>query len=243
MTWRRLDIVMVELGIASTRSQAARLIEDGHVTVDGLLADKAARKIPTGVDIAVRDAELVGRGGAKLRGALDAFGISVASKRCIDIGASTGGFTQQLLSGGADRVVAVDVGHNQLDQRLLADIRVENHEGVNARYLRVGEFGERFDVVVADLSFISLTLVAQGVTNVASDDADLALLVKPQFEVGKDHVGRTGLVTDPDLHQRAIDAVVAEFNMFGWHLRQTVESPVVGGDGNQEFFVWLRKKS
>jgi 23S rRNA (cytidine1920-2'-O)/16S rRNA (cytidine1409-2'-O)-methyltransferase len=147
------------------------------------------------------------------------------------------------LSGGADRVVAVDVGHNQLDQRLLADIRVENHEGVNARYLRVGEFGERFDVVVADLSFISLTLVAQGITNVASDDADLALLVKPQFEVGKDHVGRTGLVTDPDLHQRAIDAVVAEFNMFGWHLRQTVESPVVGGDGNQEFFVWLRKKS
>lgn len=241
--WRRLDMVMVESAMATSRSHAARLIADGYVTVDGRQADKAARKVAPDARIAVVNADLVGRGGLKLRGALDTFGFSVAGKRCLDIGASTGGFTQALLERGADRVVAIDVGHDQLDTRLVEDPRVENHEGINARHLQEGDFGERFPVVVGDLSFISLSLIADGVANVAAPDADLVFLVKPQFEVGKDLVGRTGIVSDPDLHRSAIVRVSGAFELANWHLCETVESPVVGGDGNREFFIWLRKKS
>jgi 23S rRNA (cytidine1920-2'-O)/16S rRNA (cytidine1409-2'-O)-methyltransferase len=241
--WRRLDMVMVESGMATSRSHAARLIADGAVTVDGWMADKAARKVPPDALIRVANADLVGRGGLKLRGALDAFGFSVAGKRCLDIGASTGGFTQALLERGAERVVAIDVGHDQLDTRLVGDPRVENHEGINARYLQEGDFGNRFPVVVGDLSFISLLLVVDGVANVAADDGDVVLLVKPQFEVGKELVGRTGIVSDPNLHRSAVAGVARAFELADWHLRETVESPVVGGDGNREFFVWLRKKS
>ena len=241
--WRRLDMVMVESAMATSRSHAARLIADGYVTVDGRQADKAARKVAPDARIGVVNADLVGRGGLKLRGALDTFGFSVAGKRCLDIGASTGGFTQALLERGAERVVAIDVGHDQLDTRLAEDPRVENHEGINARHLQEGEFGERFPVVVGDLSFISLSLIADGVANVATDDADLVFLVKPQFEVGKDLVGRTGIVSDPDLHQTAIARVARAFELVNWHLCETVESPVVGGDGNREFFIWLRKQS
>lgn len=240
---RRLDLVMVESAMASTRSHAARLIADGLVTIDGHVADKAARKVPSDAQIAVRDGNRVGRGGLKLRGALDIFGFSVKGKRCVDVGASTGGFTQVLLEREAAQVVAIDVGHDQLDARLRADSRVINHEGVNARHVAFGDFGEPFPVVVADLSFISLTMVAEGISNIAADDADVVLLVKPQFEVGRDHIGRTGLVIDGELHRQAIARVVAEFEAFNWQLRMTVESPVVGGDGNQEFFVWLRKRS
>ncbi len=240
---RRLDLAMVDSAMAFTRSHAARLIADGLVTIDGRVADKAARKVPPDAQIAVRDGNRVGRGGLKLRGALDTFGFSVEGQRCVDVGASTGGFTQVLLERGATQVVAVDVGHDQLDARLRADPRVINHEGVNARHVAVGEFGEPFPVVVADLSFISLTLVAEGISNMASGDADVVLLVKPQFEVGREHIGRTGLVTDGELHRQAIARVLAEFATFNWQLRMTVESPVVGNDGNQEFFVWLRKKS
>ncbi len=181
--------------------------------------------------------------GSSSRGALDTFGISVTGKRCLDIGASTGGFTQALLERGADRVVAIDVGHNQLDARLVEDPRVENHEGVNARYLQMGDFGNRFPVVVGDVSFISLALIVDGVANVAAEEADLVFLVKPQFEVGKDLVGRTGIVSDPDLHCAAIASVAGAFGLANWSFRETVESPVVGGDGNREFFIWLRKKS
>jgi 23S rRNA (cytidine1920-2'-O)/16S rRNA (cytidine1409-2'-O)-methyltransferase len=241
--WRRLDMVMVESGMATSRSHAARLIADGSVTVDGWMADKAARKVPPDALIRVANADLVGRGGLKLRGALDAFGFSVAGKRCLDIGASTGGFTQALLERGAERVVAIDVGHDQLDPRLVGDPRVENHEGINARHLQEGDFGNRFPVVVGDLSFISLLLVVDGVANVAADDGDVVLLVKPQFEVGKEQVGRTGIVSDPNLHRSAVAGVTRAFELADWHLRETVESPVVGGDGNREFFVWLRKKS
>lgn len=241
--WRRLDMVMVESALATSRSHAARLIADGSVTVNGRVADKAARKVASDARIAVANADLVGRGGLKLRGALDTFELSVDAKRCLDVGASTGGFTQTLLDRGARQVVAIDVGHDQLDARLIHDPRVENHEGINARYLQVGDFGDRFPVVVGDLSFISLTLIANGVANVATDDADLVFLVKPQFEVGKDLVGRTGIVSDPDLHQAAVGRVAAAFELAGWQLRETVESPVVGGDGNREFFIWLRKKS
>lgn len=228
--------------MATSRSHAARLIADGDVTVDGRLADKAARKVAPDAVIAVANADLVGRGGLKLRGALDTFGFSVRAKRCLDIGASTGGFTQTLLDRGARQVVAIDVGHDQLDARLINDVRVENHEGINARYLQVGDFGDRFPVVVGDLSFISLTLIADGVAKVAADDADLVFLVKPQFEVGKDSVGRTGIVSNPDLHRAAISRVAGAFELVNWRLRDTVESPVVGGDGNREFFIWLGKK-
>ena len=242
MTWQRLDLTMLEAGLVETRSHAARLIADGRVRVDGTLADKPARKVPAGAALEVVDAQLVGRGGYKLRGALNHFGLSVCDARCLDLGASTGGFTQQLLTAGAAHVVAVDVGHSQLDARLLADRRVSSHEGVNARYLEAGQFGEPFDIIVADLSFISLTLVASGLLAVAADDADLVLLVKPQFEVGKDHVGRTGLVTEPHLQAGAVDRVTSHFALLGWDLQQSVESPVMGGDGNREFFVWLRKR-
>ena len=241
--WRRLDMVMVESAMATSRSHAARLIADGYVTVDGRVADKAARKVAPDARIGVVNADLVGRGGLKLRGALATFGFSVTGKRCLDIGASTGGFTQALLERGADRVVAIDVGHDQLDARLVEDPRVENHDGINARYLQVGDFGNRFPVVVGDLSFISLALIVDGVANVAGDDADLVFLVKPQFEVGKDLVGRTGIVSNPDLHSAAIASVAGAFDLANWRLCETVESPVVGGDGNREFFIWLRKKS
>ena len=242
MTWDRLDVVLVERGMATTRSHAARLVVDGCVTIDEVVADKPARKVPPGASVGVVDGELVGRGGRKLRGALTAFGLDPDGARCLDLGASTGGFTQQLLLRGAHRVVAVDVGHNQLDQRLIDDPRVDNREGINARYLVRGDLGEPFDLVVVDLSFISLTMITQSIVDLVHPEGDVVALVKPQFEVGPDHIGRTGLVVDPRLHAQAIADVGAAFAVHGWEVRETVESVVIGADGNQEYFIWVRKR-
>lgn len=214
------------------------------MTVPGVIAPKPSTLV--GTDTAVTVVEpgrrFVGRGGEKLAFALDEFGIEVDGAHAIDLGASTGGFTDCLLQAGAAHVVAVDVGYNQLDYRLRTDDRVMSLERTNARTLDVGLLETPFDVVVGDLSFISLELVMGTIDDLAGEQSDVVLLVKPQFEVGKAEVGRGGVVRDPRLWRRAVDRVVGAAARHGLMLRGLVASPLRGASaGNREFLVWLRR--
>jgi 23S rRNA (cytidine1920-2'-O)/16S rRNA (cytidine1409-2'-O)-methyltransferase len=184
----------------------------------------------------------VGRGGLKLEAALDNFHVDVREYVCLDVGASTGGFTDCLLQRGARRVVAIDVGHNQLDWRLRSDPRVESREGVNARYLRREDFAELFDLAVMDVSFISATKVLPAIVPLLKKNGRLVVLIKPQFEVGRGEVGKGGIVTDPAKHARVIDEVNLVTNELGFDTRGVIESPVHGADGNLEFLVVYEKR-
>jgi 23S rRNA (cytidine1920-2'-O)/16S rRNA (cytidine1409-2'-O)-methyltransferase len=189
--------------------------------------------------------DYVSRGGHKLAGALAAFGpagLEVAGRRCLDAGASTGGFTDVLLRAGAREVVAVDVGYGQLAWPIRQDARVRVHDRTNIRDLTVDLVGGRVDVVVGDLSFISLELVLDALVSVTSDDGDLALMVKPQFEVGKDRVGKGGVVRDLDLRAEAVTAVAGSAARRGWGAQAVTTSPLPGPSGNVEYFLWLRKR-
>jgi len=244
----RLDAELVRRKLARSREHASELIAAGRVTVSGNRATKPATGVTTDVAIVVTEdpdrPDFVSRGGHKLAGALAAFeplGLSVKGRRCLDAGASTGGFTDVLLRNEARQVVAVDVGYGQLAWRLQQDERVVVHDRTNIRDLSLDVVGEPVDVVVGDLSFISLELVLDALIRVTSPEGDLALMVKPQFEVGKDRVGKGGVVRDPALRAEAVNAVAAAAARRGWGARAVTTSPLPGPSGNVEFFLWLRR--
>ena len=244
----RLDAELVRRNLARSREHASDLIAAGRVTVSGARATKPATGVTTDVAIVVRedpdDPDYASRGGHKLAGALDVFepvGLRVAGRRCLDAGASTGGFTDVLLRREAREVVAVDVGYGQLVWRLQQDPRVVIHDRTNVRELTVDMIDGPVDVVVGDLSFISLELVLDALIGVTAPDGDLALMVKPQFEVGKDRVGRGGVVRDPDLRAEAVNAVAAAAAERGWGAQAVTTSPLPGPSGNVEYFLWLRR--
>ena len=247
----RLDAELVRRGLARSRDHAAELIADGRVTVSGARATKGATAVTTDVAIVVTadpgipgGVEYVSRGGHKLAGALAAFeplGLVVAGRRCLDAGASTGGFTDVLLRHGARRVVAVDVGYGQMAWRVRQDERVEVHDRTNVRDLDHEIVGEPVDLVVGDLSFISLRLVLDPLLAVTAADGDLVLMVKPQFEVGRERVGKGGVVRDLALRIEAVEDVAAAAEARGWGARAVTVSPLPGPSGNVEFFLWLRQ--
>lgn len=230
--------------MAPSRERARADIAAGRVIVGGAPAEKASRLVaPTEpVRVAGDGPRFVSRGGEKLDAALDHFGIDVAGRPALDIGASTGGFTDCLLQRGASRVVAVDVGHGQLHQRLRVDPRVTVLERTNVRHLTAeGLSGERFPVVTADLSFISLRTVATNLVALATPDGDLVVLVKPQFEAGRVEASRgRGVIRDPDVWDQVVTDVAAAFVAQGSDMIGTMRSPLTGADGNVEFFLHLR---
>ncbi|KRA27260.1 MULTISPECIES: TlyA family RNA methyltransferase [unclassified Nocardioides] len=243
----RLDAELVRRGLAPSRERAAQLIADGRVKVSGVVATKPATGVTTDLAILVLEGEhgpdYVSRGAHKLLGALTAFGaqgLTVSGRRCLDAGASTGGFTDVLLRAGAEEVVAVDVGYGQLDWSLQQHERVRVHDRTNVRSLTSDDIGGPVDLVVGDLSFISLVLVLDALLGVTRADGDLALMVKPQFEVGKDRVGKGGVVRDPELRAEAVLAVAHAAAARGWGARAVTVSPLPGPSGNVEFFLWLR---
>jgi len=244
----RLDAELVRRGLARSREHAAELIANGRVKVAGARAAKAATGVTTDVAIVVAQdpdrPDYVSRGGHKLAGALAAFGplgLEVRGRRCLDAGASTGGFTDVLLRAGAAEVVAVDVGYGQLAWSLRTDERVRVHDRTNIRDLTAGTIGGPVEGVVGDLSFISLELVLGALTGVTREDGDLALMVKPQFEVGKDRVGKGGVVRDLALRVEAVAGVAAAAARRGWGARAVTTSPLPGPSGNVEYFLWLRR--
>lgn len=244
----RLDAELVRRRLAPSRERAAQLIADGRVKVSGAVATKAATGVTTDVAIVVAEGEngpdYVSRGAHKLAGALEAFvplGLQVSGRRCLDAGASTGGFTDVLLRAGAGQVVAVDVGYGQLHWSLQQDDRVVVHDRTNVRTLTTEVIGGPVDLVVGDLSFISLALVLDALLGVTKDDGDLALMVKPQFEVGKERLGKGGVVRDPDLRAEVVLDVAHAAAARGWGVRATTVSPLPGPKGNVEFFLWLRR--
>src|SRR5512139_243920 len=242
---RRLDAELVRRGLARSREQAARLIEQGLVQVHGQTAGKAASQVDTGAPIVVSEPaegpEYVSRGGHKLAGALQAFpGADPAGRRCLDAGASTGGFTDVLLRAGAAHVVAVDVGYGQIAWSLRTDDRVTVVERVNIRDLVPEQVGEPPSMVVADLSFISLRLVLAPIQRCVRPDADYLMMVKPQFEVGRERVGAGGVVRDPALRAEAVLDVAAYAQTIGLGVEGVTASPLPGPSGNVEYFLWLR---
>jgi 23S rRNA (cytidine1920-2'-O)/16S rRNA (cytidine1409-2'-O)-methyltransferase len=242
----RLDAELVRRGLARSRDQAAELIAAGRVEVGGSAAAKAATQVAVDAAITVREAEAgpeyVSRGGHKLAGALAAFtGLPVAGRRCLDAGASTGGFTEVLLAAGAAEVVAVDVGYGQLAWSLRSDTRVTVLDRVNVRALRPEQVAPPPELVTADLSFISLTLVLPALVACAAPDADFVLMVKPQFEVGRGNVGAGGVVRDPALRQSAVAGVAQAAAALGLGAAGVTPSPLPGPSGNVEYFLWLRR--
>lgn len=243
----RLDAELVRRGLARSRDHASELIGDGKVTVRGMVASKPATGVEAGAAIVVKDTDDPGwasRGAHKLLGALAIFepdGLTVTGRRCLDAGASTGGFTDVLLRAGASTVVAADVGRGLLDWRLRTDDRVSVLDRTNVRALTVEQIGGPVDVVVADLSFISLRLVLPALAGCAGDGADLIPMVKPQFEVGKNRLGSGGVVRDAELRVEAVCEVLATAAGLGLSTRGVVASPLPGPSGNVEYFVWLRR--
>ena len=240
----RLDAELVRRGLARSREQAADLIESRSVLVGGIPASKPASQVDAETSIVlqgVRD-DFVSRGGHKLAGALEAFKeILVEGKRCLDAGASTGGFTDVLLRNGAAQVVAVDVGYGQLAWELRQDPRVIVLDRTNIRHLTGEMIGEPIDLVVADLSFISLTLVLPALAAVSKPDADFVLMVKPQFEVGRERLGAGGVVRDPELRRAAVLDVAESAYDVGLGTLGIAASPLPGPAGNVEYFLWLRR--
>lgn len=242
----RLDQALVARGLARSRTHAAALISEGRVSSAGQVLAKASLQVEDSKDLAVEHSEqdsYVSRAGHKLAGALDAFpGIAVAGKRCLDAGASTGGFTDVLLRRGAAHVVAVDVGHNQLVPQLRSDPRVEVHEGLNVRYMSAADIGGTVALTVADLSFISLTMVVLPLALSTEPGGDLVLMVKPQFEIGKDRLGRTGVVNSERERRMAVEKVADAALDAGVDLCGLAASPLPGQDGNVEYFLWIRRR-
>jgi 23S rRNA (cytidine1920-2'-O)/16S rRNA (cytidine1409-2'-O)-methyltransferase len=242
----RVDAELVRRGLARSRQQAAELIGAGRVSVDGMPAAKPATAIAVSAILTVETAgerSWVSRGAHKLIGALDAFALTVDGRRCLDAGASTGGFTEVLLARGAREVVAADVGYGQLAWSLRTDTRVTVLERTNVRALTADAIGGPVDLVVADLSFISLSTVLPALTACASAEADIVPMVKPQFEVGKDRVGAGGVVSDPQLRTDAILSVARRAAELSWHTVAVTASPLPGPSGNVEYFLRLRART
>jgi 23S rRNA (cytidine1920-2'-O)/16S rRNA (cytidine1409-2'-O)-methyltransferase len=241
----RLDQLLVSRGLAPTRERARALILAGQVTVNGQPATKAGHDVREDADVVLArpDHPYVGRGGLKLAHALDVFAIDVSGRVALDIGASTGGFTDVMLQRGARQVVALDVGHGQLDWGLRNDPRVVVREHVNARYLPEDDLPGPFDLVTIDVSFISLRQILPVVPPRLARDGHVVALVKPQFEAGRDDVGRGGLVTDPLVQARVLEEVRQAARALGLTPMADTPSPITGSAGNQEFLLHLRLKS
>ena len=239
----RLDAELVRRGLARSRDHAVDLIESRSVLVSGIPASKPATQVDPETSIVlagVRD-DYVSRGGHKLAGALDQFSaVTVAGRVCLDAGASTGGFTDVLLKRGASKVIAVDVGYGQLAWELRQDSRVVIHDRTNIRTITPDLIGEKVELIVADLSFISLTLVIPALLSVAKPDADFLIMVKPQFEVGREKLGAGGVVRDAALRREAVRAVATAAEELGLGTLGVVASPLPGPSGNVEYFLWLK---
>ncbi|MGK2308370.1 TlyA family RNA methyltransferase [Cutibacterium sp. V947] len=241
----RLDQALVDAGLARSRTLATRLVREGRATVNGVVVTKPAAKVSSSDDLAAEDEVWVSRAAHKLIGALDVLDVEVPA-RVLDAGASTGGFTQVVLSRGAQLVHAVDVGHGQLSPVLREDPRVIVHEGLNLRDLTsadlvtAGHF-EPVDLIVGDVSFISLTMIMEPISAVMSSEGFMLLLVKPQFEVGRKALGAHGVVIDPKLRAQAVATVSDKAEELGWAVRDECDSPLPGQDGNVEHFVLLER--
>jgi len=240
----RLDTLLVDRGLAASRDRARALILAGSVRVNGQPATKAGLSVPLDVEVSVAtpDHPYVGRGGVKLAHALDTFGIRVVGCSALDIGASTGGFTDVLLQRGAARVVALDVGHGQLDWKIRSDPRVDVIERKNARTLTLADLPRApFQIVTIDVSFISLRLILPVVPPLLDTASDVIALVKPQFEAGRAEVGKGGIVRDPSVHARVLEDVAAAADALGLRRAGTTESPISGMEGNREYLLHLQK--
>ena len=240
----RLDVYLQSTGFAKSRTKAKEYIDSGLVTVNGITVKKASYEIGE-ADVAAVDTpkdEYVGRGAHKLEGALAAFGISPSGKKCIDVGASTGGFTEVLLRHGATSVTAVDSGHGQLDASLVADARVTNAEGCNARYMTADEVGEGYSLAVMDVSFISQTYIFPALFPLMDETGVLVTLVKPQFELDAKSVGK-GVVTKADSRHRALVRVYEAALVHGYYVKDAIISPIRGGDGNTEYLFLIQRGS
>ena len=236
----RLDRLIVERGLAESREKAQALIMAGEVRVNGQKAAKPGHAVEEGctVEVLARP-PYVSRGGFKLAGALRHFALDVTGKVCLDIGSSTGGFTDVLLQAGAARVHAVDCGTGQLDWKLRTDPRVVMHEGINARELTFEDIGELVDFLCCDVSFISVTLILPAATRLLQPGGQMVILVKPQFEVGKGQVGKGGIVREPELHRAACEKIEHAVREIGFETA-IVESPITGAEGNKEFLLYAR---
>ena len=242
MKRERIDKLLVERGLAESRTKAQAMVMAGVVLVNEQRVEKPSDQIAPDSDIRIKHADdptsrYVGRGGLKLEAALREFQIDVHGLVCIDVGASTGGFTDCLLQNGAAEVFAIDVGHNQLDWRLRSHPRVTVREGINARYLEPDTFPVSFDLAVIDVSFISVTKILPSVLLVLKDRASLVVLIKPQFEVGRGEVGSGGVVRDEEKRIKAVDKVHEFAATLGLDLKGTIESPITGAEGNIEYLA------
>jgi 23S rRNA (cytidine1920-2'-O)/16S rRNA (cytidine1409-2'-O)-methyltransferase len=238
----RIDILLVERGLATSRQRAQALLLAGNVRVDGARITKAGTRVSTGarIEVAGESNPYASRGGLKLEGALNDFGISPQGRICLDVGSSTGGFTDCLLQHGASKVHAVDVSIDQLDWKLRQDSRVIPIER-NARYLLSEDIGDRPTLIVADVSFISVAKIIPAIAAIAAPGADFLILIKPQFELEKRDVGKGGIVRDPALHEKAIQQVVAAASAAGLEMMGVKPSRLPGAEGNQEFFLHARR--
>ena len=241
----RLDLLLVAQGLAPTRARAQNLIREGKVCLNGKVLSKASSSLPqdTALEVTGHDHPWVSRAALKLVQGLDAFDLSVSGLTCLDVGASTGGFTQVMLARGARKVYSVDVGHGQLAQVLRDDARVVNLEGLNAKDLGVEHINEPIDLIVSDVSFISLEKALPQALALCGSQAHLCALVKPQFEVGKGRVGKGGIVKDPALHEEVCTRLSNWLaDQPGWHVIGLTDSPITGSDGNKEFLLVGRKQ-
>lgn len=242
MKGERIDKLLVERGLAESRTKAQAMVMAGVVLVDEQRVEKPSQQIDPSSTIRIKGGDdptsrYVGRGGLKLEAALREFQIDVAGLTCLDVGASTGGFTDCLLQHGAKRVVSLDVGHNQIDWRLRNDARVEVREGVNARYLKPEDFEEKFDLAVMDVSFISATKVLPAIPPLLAEGGALVTLIKPQFEVGRGEVGGGGVVRDAAKRARVVEEVNDAARAIGLEVVNVIESPIQGAEGNIEFLA------
>jgi 23S rRNA (cytidine1920-2'-O)/16S rRNA (cytidine1409-2'-O)-methyltransferase len=236
----RLDVMLAERGLAESREKAQALVLAGEVLVNGAKAQKPGQGVaPDALLEVLSRPPYVGRGGLKLRAALDRFGIEVTGRVCLDVGSSTGGFTDCLLQHGAARVHAVDVGAGQIDWKLRSDPRVVLHERLNARYLRHEDIGEPIGLAVCDVSFISVTLILPAVAPLLQPEGEMVILVKPQFEVGREQVGKGGIVRDPQLHASACQRIEDAVRRMDYRT-EIIESPILGAEGNKEFLLYAR---
>jgi 23S rRNA (cytidine1920-2'-O)/16S rRNA (cytidine1409-2'-O)-methyltransferase len=241
---QRLDVEMMRRGLAESREMARRLVMEGRVRVDSQPALKPDLKVDAATDISVLPGgpEYASRGGYKLAAALERFGVRVEGRRALDVGASTGGFTDVLLRNGAAMVVALDVGYGQLAERLRHDQRVVVMDRTNIRYVTPDDLPYRPDLIVIDTSFISLELVLPAVIRLAAEEAEVIALVKPQFEVGKGKVGKGGVVRDEAMRAEALEKIVSFAGALGLEVAGTMESPIKGPAGNVEYLVLMRWK-
>jgi 23S rRNA (cytidine1920-2'-O)/16S rRNA (cytidine1409-2'-O)-methyltransferase len=238
----RIDKMLVDRGLAESRTKAQALVMAGVVLVNEQRVEKPSDTVAPDVAIRIKGGDdpasrYVGRGGLKLEAALREFALDVAGFNCLDVGASTGGFTDCLLQHAARNVVAIDVGHNQIDWRLRTDARVEVREGINARHLKPTDFAAKFDLAVMDVSFISATKILPAIVPLLKETGRLITLIKPQFEVGRGEVGKGGIVRDPEKHARVIEEVNNAAQQLGLRARNVIESPIHGADGNVEFLA------